>query len=202
MITSDQLLKMGVLKDFREWTDVLNELLPKYQIDSPQRIASFIAQCLHESGHFTKLKENLNYSIIGLATTWPKRFNTPELANKYARHPEAIANYVYANRLGNGDEASGDGWKYCGRGLIQLTGKANYQDFANAVGMNLEEVPGYLETKQGAAEAACWFWNKNKLNNYADNGDIKGMTKLINGGFLGLPEREQNYKNTLKILGS
>jgi putative chitinase len=199
MITSEQLQKLGISAD---WCDILNVLMPKYDIDSPQRIASFIAQCSHESGHFEKLVENLNYGAKGLVMTWPKRFTSPELANKYARQPEMIANYVYANRLGNGDELSGDGWKYRGRGLIQLTGKYNYQKFADAVGMDLEQVTRYLETKQGAAEAACLFWKNNKLNSYADVGDIKGMTKVINGGYIGLPEREENYRKALNILGT
>jgi len=199
MITPEQLQKLGISTD---WCQVLNDLLPKYDIDSPQRIASFIAQCSHESGHFEKLIENLNYGITGLVSTWPKRFTTKEQANKYTRQPEMIANYVYANRLGNGDEFSGDGWKYRGRGLIQLTGKYNYQKFADTVGMTLDEVPRYLETKQGAAEAACLFWKNNKLNSYADVGDIKGMTKVINGGYNGLPEREENYRKALNILGS
>jgi putative chitinase len=199
MITSEQLQKLGISAD---WCDVLNVLMPKYDIDSPQRIAAFIAQCSHESGHFEKLIENLNYGAKGLVMTWPKRFTTPELANKYARQPEMIANFVYANRLGNGDESSGDGWKYRGRGLIQLTGKYNYQKFADAVEMDLEQVTRYLETKQGAAEAACLFWKNNKLNSYADVGDIKGMTKVINGGYIGLPEREENYKKALNILGT
>ena len=199
MITPEILQKLGISV---EWCEILNDLLPKYQIDSPQRIASFIAQCSHESGHFKKLIENLNYGVTGLATTWPKRFTTAELVNKYARQPEMIANFVYANRLGNGDESSGDGWKYRGRGLIQLTGKSNYQAFADSIEMNLEDVIGHLETKQGATEAACFFWMKNKLNSYADVGDIKGMTKVINGGYNGLPEREENYKKTLNILGT
>ena len=199
MITPEQLQKLGISAD---WCDVLNVLMPKYDIDSPQRIAAFIAQCSHESGHFEKLIENLNYGAKGLVMTWPKRFTSPELANKYARQPEMIANYVYANRLGNGDELSGDGWKYRGRGLIQLTGKYNYQKFADTVGMDLEQVTRYLETKQGAAEAACLFWKNNKLNSYADVGDIRGMTKVINGGYIGLPEREENYKKALNILGT
>lgn len=199
MITPEQLQKLGISAD---WCDVLNVLMPKYDIDSPQRIAAFIAQCSHESGHFEKLIENLNYGAKGLVMTWPKRFTSPELANKYARQPEMIANFVYANRLGNGGEMSGDGWKYRGRGLIQLTGKYNYQKFADAVGMDLEQVTRYLETKQGAAEAACLFWKNNKLNSYADVGDIKGMTKVINGGYIGLPEREENYRKALNILGT
>ena len=202
MITSEMLQKLQIKKNSIEWAEILNNLLPKYDIDSPQRIAAFIAQCSHESGHFEKLIENLNYSAKGLVMTWPKRFTSPELANRYDRQPEMIANFVYANRLGNGDESSGDGWKYRGRGLIQLTGKYNYQKFADAVGMDLEQVTRYLETKQGAAEAACLFWKNNKLNSYADVGDIKGMTKVINGGYIGLPEREENYKKALNILGT
>ena len=198
MITPELLQKLGISVD---WCEILNELLPKYNIDSPQRIAAFIAQCSHESGHFEKLVENLNYGAKGLVMTWPKRFTTTELANKYARQPEMIANFVYSNRLGNGDELSGDGWKYRGRGLIQLTGKYNYQKFADTVEMDLEQVTRYLETKQGAAEAACLFWKNNKLNSYADVGDIRGMTKVINGGYIGLPEREENYRKALNILG-
>ena len=202
MITPEQLQQLGIKKDSAEYSDILNNLLPKYDIDSPQRIAAFIAQCSHESGHFEKLIENLNYGAKGLVMTWPKRFTSTDQVNKYARQPEMIANFVYANRLGNGDELSGDGWKYRGRGLIQLTGKYNYQKFADTVGMDLEQVTRYLETKQGATEAACLFWKNNKLNSYADVGDIKGMTKVINGGYIGLPEREENYKKALNILGT
>ena len=110
MITTEQLQQLGITKLTEDWCDVLNNLLPKYDIDTPQRIAAFIAQCSHESANFTALSENLNYGVTGLARTWPKRFTTAELVNKYARQPEMIANFVYANRLGNGDEASGDGW--------------------------------------------------------------------------------------------
>lgn len=200
MITTEQLQQLGITKLTEAWCNVLNNLLPKYDIDTPQRIAAFVAQCSHESANFTALSENLNYGVTGLARTWPKRFTTAELVNKYARQPEMIANFVYANRLGNGDEASGDGWKYRGRGLIQLTGKENYQHFADSIGKNLEDVPEYLETPSGATEAACWFWKKNKLNSYADVGDIKGMTKIINGGFLGLDERTQKYQHALSVL--
>lgn len=201
-ITPEQLKLLGISKNINEWCESLNEILPKYQIDSPQRIAAFIAQCSHESGHFSALVENLNYGAKGLIMTWPKRFTTTELANKYNRQPEMIANFVYANRLGNGDESSGDGWKYRGRGLIQLTGKDNYQRFANSIDKDLTEIPEYLETYRGAVEAACWFWQNNNLNTYADVGDIKNMTKVINGGFLGLIEREENYRKALNILGT
>lgn len=205
MITAEQLEQLNIKQDSVEWSQVLNDLLPKYNVNSPQRIAAFIAQCSHESAYFTRLIENLNYSAKGLIATWPRRFTTTELANKYARQPEMIANFVYANRMGNGDEASGDGWKYRGRGLIQLTGKYNYDKFARQVGMNpenLDEVCYYLETKQGAAEAACLFWSNKNLNDYADVDDIKGMTKVINGGLLGLAEREENYTKALTVLGS
>ena len=207
MITPEILQKLGISV---EWCEILNDLLPKYQIDSPQRIASFIAQCSHESAHFTALKENLNYGITGLVKTWPKRFTTPELATKYTRRPEQIANYVYANRLGNGDEASGDGWKYCGRGLIQLTGKSNYQAFADSIEMNLEDVPNYLETKEGAVEAACWFWKENKLNKWVDANDFDGLSDVINrgrkttqiGDAIGYSDRLDQYKKALNILGT
>lgn len=183
-----------------QWHEALTQLLPKYEINTTNRIAAFIAQCMHESGCFETLVENLNYGAKGLIMTWPKRFTSTELANKYARQPEMIANFVYSDRLGNGNETSGDGWKYRGRGLIQLTGKYNYQKFADAVGMELKEVPDYLETKKGATEAACLFWKNNNLNSYADNNDIKGMTKIINGGYTGLEDRKQHYNHALNVM--
>lgn len=210
MITTEQLYKIGVTKDFDDWTAVLNELLPKYKIDSPQRIASFLAQTMHESANFTALKENLNYGITGLVTTWPNRFTTPQMANAYARQPEKIANHVYANRMGNGDESSGDGWKYRGRGLIQLTGKDNYSRFANSIGMNLDEVISYMETKRGAVEAAGWFWTENNLNKWVDAGDFDGLSDVINrgrktikiGDAKGYSDRLNHYKKNMEILGS
>lgn len=202
-LTLDQLKQLlPKNSSVEDWHEALSQLLPKYEINTPLRIAAFIAQCSHESGHFEKLVENLNYGSKGLVMTWPKRFTTTDLVNKYTRQPEMIANFVYANRLGNGDEASGDGWKYRGRGLIQLTGKYNYQKFADEVGMSLEEVIPYLETKQGAAEAACFFWKNNKLNKFADAKDIKGLTKAINGGLTGIDDRIQQYEHALNILGS
>lgn len=206
MITPELLQKLGISV---EWCEILNDLLPKYKIDTPQRMAAFIAQCSHESAHFTDLKENLNYGAKGLVMTWPKRFTTPELVNKYTRQPEQIANYVYANRLGNGDEASGDGWRYCGRGLIQLTGKSNYQAFADSIEMNLEDVPNYLETKKGAVEAACWFWKQNNLNKWVDANDFDGLSDVINrgrkttqiGDAIGYSDRLDQYKKALNILG-
>ncbi len=143
-----------------QWTDALNKLLPDYGIDTPQRVASFLAQCAHESGGFQFLKENLNYRAASLRKIFPKYFPTDALAEDYANRPnkaEAIANRIYANRMGNGDEASGDGFRYCGRGLIQLTGKNNYMAFAESIETPVEEVPAYLETFEGAVQSACWF---------------------------------------------
>jgi putative chitinase len=184
-----------------QWTDALNKLLPGYEINTPERVAAFVAQCAHESGGFKFLKENLNYRAESLMRTWPKHFPTQEIADQYARQPERIANRAYANRMGNGDEASGDGWRYSGRGLIQLTGRNNYQAFADSIKMPVEQVPAYLETFEGAVESACWFWNTNRLNQYADSGDIDTMTRRINGGLHGIDDRRARYNTALKVLG-
>ena len=149
------------------WHEALSQLLPDYQINTPQRVASFVAQCAHESGNFRILKENLNYRWESLRKIFPKYFPTDDLARQYASMPnkqEAIANRVYANRMGNGDEASGDGYRYCGRGLIQLTGKDNYTWFAASLQISPEEATEYLGTFEGAAQSACWFWETNNLN--------------------------------------
>ena len=163
-----------------------------------------MAQCAHESGEFTALKENLNYRAVTLRKIFPKYFPTDEIANQYANLPnkqEAIANKVYANRMGNGDEASGDGFRYCGRGLIQLTGKDNYSWFAASIGIGPDEASEYLQTFEGAAQSACWFWEQNNLNAFADAGDILGMTKRINGGTIGLDDRIAHYKHALQVFG-
>jgi putative chitinase len=188
-----------------QWYEALSQLLPDYEINTPERIAAFMAQCAHESGGFTALKENLNYKAATLRKVFPKYFTTDEIANQYASLPnkqEAIANKVYANRMGNGDEASGDGFRYCGRGLIQLTGKSNYQAFADSLEMKVEDVPEYLQTFEGAAQSACWFWESNNLNKHADAGDIKTMTKVINGGYIGLDDRIAHYEHAKHILGA
>jgi len=187
-----------------QWHHALSQLLPDYEIDTPQRIAAFIAQCSHESGGFTALKENLNYRWETLRKIFPKYFPTDDLAKAYAAMPnkqEAIANRCYASRMGNGDEQSGDGYRYCGRGLIQLTGKNNYQLFAESLEMNVEDVPAYLATFEGAAQSACWFWESNNLNRFADVGDIKGLTKAINGGYIGLDDRIKHYEHALHVMG-
>jgi putative chitinase len=187
------------------WYGALSQLLPDYEINTPQRIAAFIAQCAHESGEFTTLKENLNYRAVTLRKIFPKYFPTDEIANHYASLPnkqEAIANKVYANRMGNGDEASGDGFRYCGRGLIQLTGKDNYTWFAASIGITPDEASEYLQTFEGAAQSACWFWESNNLNQWADKGDILTLTKRINGGTIGLEDRIKHYEHAKHILES
>jgi len=201
IFTEERLGKALYLTDaniLTNWHNALLDSLPEDMIESPSRIAGFLAQTSHESGKYKFLTENLNYSDKGLLKTFPKYFNESNVM-EYARKPEAIANRVYANRMGNGDEASGDGWRYCGRGLIQLTGKNNYQAFANSEQMNIEEVPDYLITYVGAVRSALWFWNKNNLNDTADAGDLLMMTKKINGGTHGLAERTSEYTRILEI---
>jgi putative chitinase len=188
-----------------QWCNALNQLLPDYGIDTPPRVAAFIAQCAHESGNFVFLKENLNYRAASLRKIFPKYFPTDELANQYASLPnkaEAIANRIYANRMGNGSEASGEGYRYCGRGLIQLTGKNNYQNFADSIETPVEQVPAYLETFEGAVQSACWFWETNNLNQWADKDDILTMTKRINGGTIGLDDRIKHYEHAKHVLGA
>jgi len=184
------------------WYEALSSVLPEYEINSSQRVAAFIAQCTHESGGFKRLKENLNYKWESLRKVFPKYFPTDELAQEYAHKQEQIANRVYGGRMGNGDESSGDGFRYCGRGLIQLTGKNNYTKFAESIGMAVEEVPALLETFEGAVKSACWFWKTNNLNQYADAGDILTMTKRINGGTIGLEDRIKHYNHALEVFSS
>lgn len=184
------------------WYHALEQLLPDYEINTPQRMAAFLAQCAHESGGFTALKENLNYRAVTLRKVFPKYFPNDEIASAYAQQQAAIANRVYANRMGNGDEHSGDGFKYCGRGLIQVTGKENYTWFADSLGITPEEASEYMETFEGAAQSACWFWETNNLNNWADKGDIMTLTKRINGGTIGLEDRIKHYEHALHVLGA
>jgi putative chitinase len=177
----------------------LCDVLPQYEINTESRVAAFLAQCGHESVDFTILKENLNYSAQSLTKVWPKRFPTLTEAQPYHRKPEKIANKVYANRMSNGDEASGEGWLYRGRGAIQLTGKYNYSKFAADIQMTLEKTVSYIETLEGAIESACWFWSKNNLNVLADKKDVKTMTKRINGGNIGLEERKQHMIHNINV---
>lgn len=201
MITLEQLQELLPNNQHVEhWHEALEQLLPDYEINTPQRIAAFVAQCAHESGGFTTLKENLNYRAVTLRKVFPKYF-TEASAEAFAGKQEAIANRVYANRMGNGPEESGDGFRYCGRGLIQLTGKDNYQNFADSVEMTVEDVPEYLGTFEGAVQSACWFWENNNLNQWADKGDIVTLTKRINGGTIGLEDRIKHYEHALHVLG-
>lgn len=183
-----------------EWHEALDQLLPDYGIDTPKRVAAFVAQCAHESAEFRFIEENLNYRAASLRKTFAKYFPTDEIARQYERKPQMIANRVYANRMGNGDEASGDGWRYRGRGLIQLTGKDNYTFFAGSLGIPVEEAADYLGTFEGAAQSACFFWEQNNINRFADAGDIRGMTRAINGGFIGLEDRIKHYNHALHVM--
>ena len=215
MLTLAQLKQMIPRNPYvAEWHEALAQpqdelggstLLDDYDINTPKRIAAFVAQCAHESGGFMVLKENLNYKPATLRKIFPKYFPTDELAQDYCNRPnrqEAIANKVYASRMGNGDESSGDGWRFCGRGLIQLTGRSNYQSFADSLEMNINDVPAYLATFEGAAQSACWFWETNKLNEFADKGKdgIANLTKRINGGYIGLEDRIKHYNHALSIM--
>jgi len=183
------------------WYNALELALPDYDINTPRRVAAFIAQCAHESGGFRALKENLNYRAVTLRKVFPKYFPNDDIAAQYAQKPEMIANRVYGNRMGNGDEASGDGFRYCGRGLIQLTGKQNYQNFADSIETPVEDIPEFLATFEGAVQSACWFWEANNLNQWADKSDILTLTKRINGGTIGLEDRIKHYNHALHVLG-
>jgi putative chitinase len=182
------------------WHEALCKILPDYDINTPERVAAFLAQTAHESGGYKALKENLNYKAETLCKVWPRLFPNMDIANQYAHKPEAIANRAYGGRMGNGPEASGDGFKYCGRGLIQLTGKDNYTKFAESIETPVEELPEFLGTFEGAIQSACWFWETNNLNQFADSGDVLTMTKRINGGTLGLQDRQQHYTHAIQIL--
>lgn len=175
-------------QDTQKLHEALSRILPKYGIDTVERVSMFLGQCALESSEFTYLTENLNYSTQGLLKTFPKYFNRVT-ARVYANKPEKIANRVYANRMGNGDEKSGDGWKYRGAGFIQLTGKYNYMKWAESMGMSIDQAVNHVKTLDGAIEAACWFWTTRKMNDDADRMDIHTTTKKINGGFHGLNQR-------------
>ena len=183
------------------WYEALCEILPDYDINTVPRMAAFLAQTAHESGGYKAIKENLNYRAETLMKVWPRYFPNMEIANQYAHKQEAIANRAYGGRMGNGPEASGDGFKYCGRGLIQLTGKDNYTSFAESIETPVEEIPEFLGTFEGAVQSACWFWENNNLNQFADSGDMLTLTKRINGGTLGLDDRIKHYNHAMHILG-
>ena len=184
------------------WVDALNETCQEFAIDSPYRIAGFLSNVAHESAGFKFVKENLNYSAASLMRVWSSRFPTLEIAQRYAMQPEKIANRAYADRMGNGDEASGDGWKYRGRGLIQLTGKNNYVAYSMACDNEALQYPDMVAEPKYAAESAGWFWSVNRLNQLADNQDVIGMTKRINGGTHGLDDRQMKYAQIMSYFES
>jgi putative chitinase len=206
-ITEDQLAAMlPTNREIAEWHKVLSSALPKYEINNARRIAGFVSQCAHESRDFTALEENLNYSQQALERVFPRYFGPgKQNAAEYARNPEKIANYVYmdehrskAGALGN--VQPGDGWRFRGRGLKQLTGRNNYARFASAYNMTPEQASDWIETKEGALASALWFWNTNNLNPVADTGDVVALTKRINGGDIGLVDRQQRYNVAMQAL--
>lgn len=210
MITSELMRAACATADGRaaseKFRPILNELLPKFGIESSRAVAMFIAQVAHESAGFTRLSENLNYSATGLAATWPSRFRAKDgqanaLAQELHRNPQRIANVVYANRYGNGDPLSGDGWRYRGRGLKQITFKDNYRACSDALGLDLVSDPDLLLEPRNAVESACWYWLSRKLTPLAEAGDIVGVTKAINGGTNGLAERTAYYSRLCKAMG-
>ncbi|MGK0211198.1 MAG: putative chitinase [Polaribacter sp.] len=173
--------------------------MPNYGIDTPLRKAHFLAQVAHESGGFKFVVENLNYSASVLYNVFRKYFPNLDIANEYTRQQEKIANKVYANRMGNGNEASGEGWKFKGRGLIQLTGKNNFQQLSEASGQNFIDTPEKVSEPKWALTSACWFWKKNNINKYADQDDVHMVTKRINGGYNGLQDRQHYLEEFKKI---
>ena len=201
MLTKDKLIE--IFPNAAATTMNLDELVEGVNasplLNTIPRMAGFLAQAGHESGSFQKVRENLNYSAEGLVRTFPKYF-TPELAAQYARQPEKIGNHVYANRMGNGDEASGEGFKFRGRGFFQVTGKENYTACGKDIGLDIITTPEALERTKAALASALWFWKSRNLNRFADADDIRGMTKAVNGGYNGLDERTYNYLRAKKVL--
>jgi putative chitinase len=206
LLTEAQLAAMiPTNKEVAAWCEELNKALPKYDITTPERIAGFISQCAHESGDFNQLRENLNYSQQSLERVFPRYFGPGKRnAAEYARNPEKIANYVYmdenrTSKLGN--TQPGDGARFIGRGLKQLTGRDNYTRFAKDYDMTAEQAAEWLETKEGALASALWFWNTKNLNAVADTGgDVVRMTKIINGGDIGLADRQARYEKAMAVL--
>ncbi len=182
-----------------EYSKVM-ELLNKYEINTPDRIAGFFAQCGHESGDFKVKVENLNYSADRLKAVFPKYFKTRD-PNAYARKPELIASLVYGNRMGNGDESSKEGYKFRGRGFIQLTGKTNYTAFADSIGKSIDEAISYLETDEGSLESALFYWKKANCNKHCDSKNQTALCKSINGGTHGLDDRTKRFNKIKSIFG-
>lgn len=210
-ITTEQIAKIvPINKNPAALADALNNILPKYDITTLNRISGFVAQCAHESLGFTALVENLNYSAVGLRKIFPKYFLNDVIAGQYARQPMKIANRIYATRMGNGNEASGDGWKFRGHGPLQLTGHDNITLFATSIGKTLDETIAYIATLEGGIESACWYWKTNNINAACDEDNIDAMSDLINrgrrtapiGDSIGYADRLARYTSTKKILGA
>lgn len=194
-------------KKVDSWYAALCDILPKYGITAPRRVAHFISQCAHESNNFNSLEENLNYSEKSLLAVFGRYFGAAPKRNaaEYARKPEMIANYVYQDEFRTskmGNTKAGDGWLFRGRGLKQLTGRDNYTRFGKSVGMSAEQAAEYVATEKGAIESAAWFWDTNKLNDIADTDDVVKMTKKINGGNIGLADRQARYSKAMSVLGN
>lgn len=201
MINAGVLRTIGASQETADkWVPWLNMTMAKYDINTPRRQAMFLAQLAHESGGFRYTSENLNYSAEGLEKVFKKYFPTRELAEEYARKPEKIANRVYANRMGNGDEASGDGWRHRGRGLLQLTGLNNYASYSMQADNEALIKPDIVSAPEYAADSAGWFWMVNRLNAMADTGDVRAVTRRINGGFNGLADRQEKYNTLIVVL--
>ena len=195
-MNSLQLQELGI---DTKWEIPLNQVFVKYDIGTPKRQAAFIGQCAVESANFTRLQENLKYSAQRLTQVWPSRFPSIEAATPYANNPEKLANFVYAGRMGNLQD--GDGWQFHGRGLIQLTGRENYENCGNGIGVDLIDNPDLLLTPQYAALSAGWFWGKRGLNALADTQEYGTMTRRINGGTTALDERIAKITKALQVLG-
>ncbi len=207
LITIDQLdmaVPLARYEDLAKYLPYLDEGMFLYEINTPSRIAAFIAQIAHESGDFLRVEENLNYSWQGLRKTWPNRFPTDEFAQQYHRNPQRIANFVYADRNGNGNEASGDGWKFRGRGLIQITARGNYKSYADAIDdPSIMSNPSQLVEPRHAVMSACWYWNENELNALAEKGTTIAFNKIshkINGGWNGKADRLENWEQAKEVL--
>ncbi|CAB4130758.1 Glycoside hydrolase, family 19, catalytic [uncultured Caudovirales phage] len=197
MVNSDQLARLGIGP---QWVDPLNETFAKFGINTLKQRAAFIGQCSHECGNFRILEENLNYKAATLMRLWPRRFPTLEIANAYAGNPKKIANSVYANRMGNRDESSGDGYRFRGRGCIQTTGHANYFHAGKALGVDFVMKPDLVATPQYAALTAGFYWSTHNLNALAEAGDDVACCKRINGGTIGLDDRIAHTRQALAVL--
>ena len=204
MLTQEKLIQIfpNAATSPMDLSEIVSILNASPLLTTVDRMAGFLAQAAHESAQFKLVKENLNYSAEGLLRTFPKYFPTPELAAKYARKPVDIANRVYANRMGNGPEITGEGFKFRGRGFFQITGKENYTACGKDLGLDLLTTPEALERTKNATNSALWFWKSRNLNRYADANDIRGMTKAINGGYNGLDERTHYYLVAKKVLST